>query len=99
MSFRLLDLYCADDHGDSLVSSARSHALVILLKSSEETISTETMPEPQGLSCFLAPCPAFGSSPTRLQGFEADLHLHGTEYATLLSILYVNARSTLFPAV
>lgn len=25
----------------------------------------------------------------RLQGFEADLHLVGTEFATLLSILYV----------
>jgi hypothetical protein len=27
--------------------------------------------------------------PPRLQGFETDLHLQGTEFATLLSILYV----------
>ena len=29
------------------------------------------------------------SSAARMRGFERDLHLEGTQFATLLSILYV----------
>ena len=37
-------------------------------------------PQPQPISFFSA---------ARLKGFEADLHLKGQEFNTLLSILYV----------
>jgi MFS transporter, ACS family, DAL5 transporter family protein len=35
------------------------------------------------------PRPISFSSAARLEGFEADLHLKGQEFNTLLSILYV----------
>ncbi|KAF8507454.1 MFS general substrate transporter [Hysterangium stoloniferum] len=36
-------------------------------------------------------------SAARLHGFEADLHLKGQEFATLLSILYVGIEAAFFP--
>jgi len=37
-------------------------------------------------------------SNARLQGFEQDLHLHGEEYAVILSILYAGYISMQVPA-
>jgi hypothetical protein len=45
-------------------------------------VSRVIVPTPQ-------PQPISSSSAARLKGFEADLHLKGQEFNTLLGILYV----------